>query len=726
LRSDRAAEILLLFLQRHGELISKNEIMDAAWPDTAVEESNLTVQISALRRALDEGRTGTSCIQTVPGRGYRFALPVIEEHGTRVGGPAAATTTAAQSIAQPLDDAARSPSESFTIDERRRSARGWRLYVTGVAAILCAIAVVVGWPRFHHSPPDAPARLSVAVLPFANSSGERKDSELADAVTDDFMTSLAQIPGSLVAARSMSRAIAARKLPLPSIGSELAVRYVLEGNIRRLPDQIEVDIQFSDAASGTSIWTSQFRGSANEPGDLRSQTSQTLMPLLWTAFLDAEARRISSLPAAALTADDLLLLVRASNSHLPISPRKSAENTAMLERALALDPRSGEIIINLAFEVLRPVFQYSLLRTDVDERLLRARALADRARALVAGSPSMLSLQALILRAEGRFDEALAAYTSLMQLPGRYRTTYLSQAAWCLMALGRSAEAIPLQQEALRLDRGATERFAIYNGLGLALNRVGRYDEAVKRLRAAKEESSGSSPQVSRNLAIAYAHTGRIADAWRELQTYQQATRTSTTAHRLRHGVWTIHGGNRTPGTPEEQARDIEGLLIAGLPDHASEDADSGLPITEGVRSVNPIGQTTPIGVSGISTIRTPDLQVLIGEVAGNANNAPPLLLSTDCSDCLDIAIPGTVFVPDAFHNGVLDDENRRGLKAFVDKLLGGNQTRRLITFSWNVTSWESRNLAIELVALGYPNVSWYRGGLEAWDVAGLPVTKLK
>jgi hypothetical protein len=117
---------------------------------------------------------------------------------------------------------------------------------------------------------------------------------------------------------------------------------------------------------------------------------------------------------------------------------------------------------------------------------------------------------------------------------------------------------------------------------------------------------------------------------------------------------------------------------------------------------------------------------VLIGEVAGNANNAPPLLLSTDCSDCLDIAIPGTVFVPDAFHNGVLDDENRRGLKAFVDKLLGGNQTRRLITFSWNVTSWESRNLAIELVALGYPNVSWYRGGLEAWDVAGLPVTKLK
>ena len=77
----RAAEILYLLLQRHGEVVSKNEIVDAVWPHMAVEENNLTVQISALRRALDDGRNGGSCIQTVPGRGYRFTPRVAAEDG---------------------------------------------------------------------------------------------------------------------------------------------------------------------------------------------------------------------------------------------------------------------------------------------------------------------------------------------------------------------------------------------------------------------------------------------------------------------------------------------------------------------------------------------------------------------------------------------------------------------------------------------------------------------
>jgi DNA-binding winged helix-turn-helix (wHTH) protein/uncharacterized membrane protein HdeD (DUF308 family) len=79
----RAADLLHLFLDRPGQLISKSEIMDAVWPNMTVEESNLTVQISALRRALGGGPNGTRYIQTVPGRGYRFT-PWVDEFPSQI------------------------------------------------------------------------------------------------------------------------------------------------------------------------------------------------------------------------------------------------------------------------------------------------------------------------------------------------------------------------------------------------------------------------------------------------------------------------------------------------------------------------------------------------------------------------------------------------------------------------------------------------------------------
>src|SRR5262245_12358707 len=98
----RAADLLLLFLNRPGELITKNEIMDAVWPDLAVEESNLTVQISSLRRVLDGGREGASCIQTVAGRGYRFTVPVKDVAGSEMCLPAGRAGTPQANAASPL------------------------------------------------------------------------------------------------------------------------------------------------------------------------------------------------------------------------------------------------------------------------------------------------------------------------------------------------------------------------------------------------------------------------------------------------------------------------------------------------------------------------------------------------------------------------------------------------------------------------------------------------
>ena len=134
-----------MLVERPGELIAKEEIMAAVWRRSVVQNANLTVQIAALRRVLDQGRSEGSCIQTVAVRGYRLVVPV-----TRI-------------------ETADTPS--------------------------MAAAPVAGAPR------SAP-RLSIVVLPFTDLSEDRRQQYFADGMTDDLTTDLSRLSGMFVIARN--------------------------------------------------------------------------------------------------------------------------------------------------------------------------------------------------------------------------------------------------------------------------------------------------------------------------------------------------------------------------------------------------------------------------------------------------------------------------------------------------------------------------------------------
>jgi rhodanese-related sulfurtransferase len=255
----------------------------------------------------------------------------------------------------------------------------------------------------------------------------------------------------------------------------------------------------------------------------------------------------------------------------------------------------------------------------------------------------------------------------------------------------------------------------MYQGLGTALIRVGRSDEAIEWLRAAQQESSGAVPFLSRRLAVSYAYAGKLEEARRELREFTRL-RPWQTLRLMRHSASPV------AAAAKEWNYEIAGLAVAGLRDHVPEDADPQLPIDEGRRSGN-LFSLTPIGAPGVSVVRTSELKALT-DAAAEGPGEPPLLLSTNCPLCFDIDIPGAVSVPEAYVRSSLDDQARQGLKSWLDRQLNGQASRRLITFSWNAARWHARNLALELIALGYPNVSWYRGGVEAWDVAGYPVVE--
>ena len=154
-------------------------------------------------------------------------------------------------------------------------------------------------------------------------------------------------------------------------------------------------------------------------------------------------------------------------------------------------------------------------------------------------------------------------------------------------------------------------------------------------------------------------------------------------------------------------------MRLAGIRDHADEDADSGLPSDSALHTN--YEAPTPTTVPGARTIRTPDLARLVEQ-------RKPLVLDT-----IDWgrSVPGAVGLWGAGIGGSLSDEFQDRLARKMQGLTVGDRNVPIVAMGFNSERYQGRNLALRLVALGYTEVYWYRGGREAWEVAGLPETDL-
>ena len=275
----RALVLLRLLVERQGKLVSKDAIMAAVWPGTAVEEGNLTVQIAALRRILDQTREQGSCIQTVPGRGYRFVAPVTRSDAD------------AHSAVPPISR--------------------------------CGVR-----PR---------PRLSIVVLPFTNLSDDREQQYFADSITDDLTTDLSRIAHMFVISRNTAFTYTDKRVGAKQIGRELGVRYVLEGSVRRSGNRVRVNAQLIDAETDAHLWADRFDDDAFDFFALQNEITRRIALALNLELIGAEAARPTDNPDTL----DFILRGRAALSKQR-SRGNYAEVVGLFERAAALDPRSVE------------------------------------------------------------------------------------------------------------------------------------------------------------------------------------------------------------------------------------------------------------------------------------------------------------------------------------------------------------------------------------------------
>ena len=157
-----------------------------------------------------------------------------------------------------------------------------------------------------------------------------------------------------------------------------------------------------------------------------------------------------------------------------------------------------------------------------------------------------------------------------------------------------------------------------------------------------------------------------------------------------------------------------DGLRLAGIRDHADEDADFGLASDDVLHT--DYEAPTPTTAPGTRTIQTPDLAVLVEQ-------RKPLVL--DASLRWGRSIPGAVGLWGGGVGGGTSDEYEGRLRTKMQQLTHGDLNAPVVAVGWNAERYQGRNLALRLVALGYTNVYWYRGGREAWEVAGLTETEV-
>ena len=356
--------------------------------------------------------------------------------------------------------------------------------------------------------PAAAPRLSIVVLPFTNLSNDAEQQYFADGITEDLTTDLSRISGMVVISRNTAFTYQGKRVDTKQIGSELTVRYVLEGSVRRSRNQVRVNAQLIDAESDAHLWAERFDGDATDLFVLQDEITSRIAIALDLELIAAEATR----PAEHPDALDYILQGRAAVSN-PRSRGKYREAISLFERALALDPQSVAARSWLALTLANRVINQMTDRTAGD--IARAKGLIGEALAASPRSATVHFAKGEVLRAEKQYEEAVPEYEMVLALDRNSASALLALGHSKLM-IGSIEELIPLVEQAMRLSPRDPQIAVMYYRIGEVHLLQSSTDKAIPCF----EKARSANPElhyVHAFLASAYALNGETERAAAEL-----------------------------------------------------------------------------------------------------------------------------------------------------------------------------------------------------------------
>jgi TolB-like protein len=427
----RAFDLLLALVQHSDRVVTKDELLDLAWPGLVVEENNLSVQVSALRKLM-----GAQAVVTVAGRGYQLGLP-----------------------ARPIDEAAGA---------------------AGPTQVPPAAPASQTPPALAPGLPDQP---SLAVLPFANLTGDPGQDYFVDGLVDDLTNGLSRVRRFFVIARSSSFTYKGRTVSAQQVGRDLGVRYVLEGSFRQAGSRVRIGVQLIETVGGRQLWSQRFEGSREDIFTLQDDITAQAVGAIEPNLVLAEVERARNKPTESLQAYDLCLRA------LPLVMQSAS--LADVEQALAWLQQAIDIDPGYAYAKSLFAFAHAAAHGNLwisRERAESALPYAEQALQSHRDDPTTLAFAAIsVARLARRHEAALTALRRALAL-NPSSAAALRCAGWVGVYLGDASLALEHFERAMRLNPLDPEIGAVLCGQAFACIQSGRTDEAVVLARRALAE----------------------------------------------------------------------------------------------------------------------------------------------------------------------------------------------------------------------------------------------
>jgi TolB-like protein len=449
----RAVALLRMLVERPGAPVSKDTLIDAAWPGLVVEEANLTVQIAALRRALGEEPGGERWIETLPRRGYRFVGPLATEESTKANSVAARSTDMAPAL-------------------------------------------------------TLPDRPSIAVLPFQNMSGDLEQEYFADGMVEDITTALSRTRWLFVISRNSSFTYKGRAVDVKQVGRELGVRYVLEGSVRKWANRVRITGQLIDTSTGAHLWADRFDGALEDIFDLQDRVTESVVSAVAPKLERVEIERAKRKPTENLDAYDYYL--RGVAGAIPYTREGDNEALRLFYRAIELDPDFAVAYGWAAWMFVNR--KTNGWMTDRGLEIAEAARLGRRAVELGGDDAAALCWGGFALAyVAHELDDGIAYLDRALVLnPNLAASWYVS--AWLSVFFGEPEDAIERLARAIRLSPLDPLICRMHAGIAYAHFFAGRYDEASSWA----EKAVRSRPTwltAVRGAAASHALAGRFDEA---------------------------------------------------------------------------------------------------------------------------------------------------------------------------------------------------------------------